>query len=152
MDKPLELNPNYYKNAEGYNLISNEPVEWCCDCYRGFWGYQLHNNYMLYGSGLPVFTHDQMLNAQRIERAFSSKYDGFATLIYNAVSDSWLEAYPDGDDLEIIDELEPIYVDGVKLYQLGTWTGWAWGLYDESCDWVEWSDSEKCGYKPIKTY
>ena len=120
-----------------FNLVSTEPVEWAADTTRGFWGYSVHINNGVWPEhvGFPAFTHEQMLEAKRISETLGERngWDESPHLIYNEADDTWSEVYYD-DMSDVADVLHPFYVDGLKLYELGGWSGWAWGLVDEDFD------------------
>lgn len=119
------------------NLVSTEPVEWASDTIRGFFGYKVHidNGVWPEHVGFPAFTHEQMLEAKRINETLGARYswDEFPHLIYNEENDTWSEVYYD-DMSDVADILHPFYVDGLKLYELGGRSGWAWGEVSDDCE------------------
>lgn len=122
------------KNDENLNLVSAEPIEWACDSLRGYVGYSVHIKHVGWPEhvGFPAFTQEQMLEAKRITEACGAAYswEEFPHLLYSAEDDTWTEAYYD-DMSDIADVIEPIFVDGLKLYPLGRYSGWAWGKVED---------------------
>ena len=122
------------------NLVSTEPVEWAADDLRGFFGYSVHINNGVWPEhvGFPAFTHEQMVEVARINEMMGKRYsfDEYPHLMYDERDDVWHEVYGDDfDDVE--DNIEPFYVDGIKLYALGRYTDWAWGLIDDNYEYQE---------------
>ena len=112
------------------NLVSTEPIEWAADTLRGFFGYSVHVNNGVWPEnvGFPAFTQEQMLECKRINETMGERnsWDEYPHLIYDTESDTWSEVYYD-DMSDVADVLHPFYVDGLKLYALGDYSGWAWG-------------------------
>lgn len=115
------------------NLVTSEPVEWASDDIRGFFGYSVHINNGVWPEhvGFPAFTHEQMLKCKKLVETLGEKYswEEWPHLIYDEDNDTWSEIYYD-DMSDIEDVMHPFYVDGLKLYELGGRSGWAWGLFD----------------------
>lgn len=119
---------------QSMNLVSTEPIEWASDDLRGFFGYSVHvdNGVWPEHVGFPAFTHEQMQEAARIFDIMGNRYsfEEYPHLVYDETADTWSEVYFD-DMSETEDVMLPFYVDGVKLYALGSASGWVWGLIDD---------------------
>ena len=110
-----------------YNVIGE--AEWACDDVRGYFGYSVHWDNGIWPEyiGFPAFTHEQMLECQRIQDRLGAMYgfDSYGKLEYR--DGIWLEMYLEDGEWVIEDELRPIHVDGLELYELGGVSDWAWG-------------------------
>lgn len=118
--------------------IISTNTDWACDVIHGFIGHSVHTPGFPETSGIPAFTHEQMLECARICEVLGKRYsfDEFPHLLYNSEDRTWSEAYYT-DASDVADVLEPVTIDGVELYFLGRYTDWAWGEYDP--DWkAEW--------------
>ena len=124
-------------NKQELNLVSTNPVEWAADDVRGYFGYSVHVNNCVWPEhvGFPAFTHEQMLECKRITETMGERFgfDSYPHLVFDAASDTWSEVYYD-DESDVEDVMEPFFVDGLKLYALGDYSGWAWGLISDGYD------------------
>lgn len=116
---------------DGLRIVGQ--VEWACDDVRGYFGYSVHpdNGVWPDNVGFPAFTHEQMLECKRIQDALdpNDEREEYAHLEYDADRNVWLECWYDEQVA-----LDPFTVDGIELFALGGYSGWAWGLIT---DWYE---------------
>jgi len=110
-------------------LVSNEPMEWACDCYRGYIGYSVNIAGVWPDNvGFPAFTHEQMKECARLNENLGNRYsfEEFPHVVYNEESNTWQETYWDATI-----DIEPFAVDGIELFALGRESGWPWGEIED---------------------
>ena len=103
------------------------PMEFACDCERGYIGYLVIREWVGDDIGFPAFTHEQMENLAAKQERLISEFDHngipeqYGRYTFDPTRRVWVESYHDG----VWSEYEPFEVDGLTLYAAGD--GWAWG-------------------------